>query len=513
VREYNYKRKLVTGLRRRSEAGRNTDALVEATFIKPVEDGLRSASTVVNPFAESPYSAFPFPQLIRGSSVTLLAGKTSLGLVDTSANIWTSSAIVTYDAYSPTQQKSIPAGGVWQFIDCFNTWFLLNGSCVVYKTHRVGMITSEADRVFVQDTVDVNTGCAFKGRVLFGGFNPDTYWTSAWQTIWNDYAATFGFNISRDMPVGENFVMWSSIGGGDVLNLFHADVAVDGYIGEDTRSNLFLDYYKRNEAGLLPIPYPGTIRVLKPLGNGVAVYSENGVGVLYPVIDPVPTFGFQPLLNIGIPDRGAVGGDDTVHAFVDTGGKLRTISADYKTELLDYGEYLTGFLGQDMAISYDRGDMEFYISGVNEGGDRLTYVLTKNGLGRSPQHVTSGFFAEGALLGVFKQERSTEVIMVTDVIDFELRDLKLITTVELGAEFSGAAWIAVDYRYSKTDPFTRSEWVLLNDEGFARVQKAGVEFRVCVKCSTYIGLKMDYINVRWGLAGKRIVRGIYAEQA
>ena len=513
MREYSYKRKLTTGLRRRAETGRNVDVLVESTFVKPVEEGLRSASAVVNPFASSQYSAFPFPQLIRGATVTLLVGRATLKEVDTSADIWTTTDIVTYDAYNPTVRKPIVPGGVWQFIDFFDTWLLLNGRCVVYKSHEVGMITGETDRVLVQDTVDVNTGCAFKGRVLFGGFNPDTYWTAEWKTIWNDYVAAFNFDVSRDMPVGENFVMWSSIGGGDALNLFHADLATSGHINEDTQTNLFLDYYKRNEAGLLPIPYPGTLQALKPHNKGVIVYGENGVGLLFPVTEPIPTFGFQPLLNIGISDRGAVGGDEEMQIFIDTGGKLRSIDANGKVELLDYSEYLAALLGQDMVISYDRSDTEFYISGRTEAGDKLTYVLTPKGLGKAPQHITSAFFAEGALLGVFVEESSTEVVMVTDIMDFEIRDLKLITTVELGAETNGDIWVAVDYRYSKSDAFVRSEWVLLNAEGFARVQKAGIEFRLCVKCSTYVGLKLDYVTVRWGLAGKRIVRGLYAEQA
>jgi len=515
---------LVNGLRPNSRHGRGSKYLTQCKFLKPEEWGLRPCETVVNPFTDEQFSTWPFAQIIRGNEVTLLATATSLKTVTEASPNWTlSSAITTYDLNDPPTAKSITGSDVWQMADFYDSWMLFNGTSVVVKTNKEGMF-GETNQVFVQNAIAVQTGCEFHGRLIMAGFNPATYFSSDWESIWDEWLGRMPFAVDTALDdVNSNFVMWTTIGGGDILNLFLPKLAVEGVIQEDVRAvddGMFLDLWRRNEAGFMPMPWQGTVYIVKPLGNGFMAYGEDGIAYLPSVTNPYPTFGLRKLAPFGIAGRGCVGGDEATHLFMDTSGVLWRISAsDLSLRKLGYEEFFDDIVDQTVVITYNQSENEFIISGEDSSNNILSYILTEKGLGQSPQQVTSAFPLEGSLLGVFDTDASTIPIIVTDVIDFGYRDLKTITTVELGievyydADTPTTTHVAVDYRYNKDASWTRSTWVLVNDMGYARVQATAIEFRLAIKCSRYADMKLDYANIRWQASGKRTVRGLRADTA
>ncbi len=522
MQEYNLpiQKTLVNGLRPDSRYGRGLDFLTQCKFLKPGEWGLRPCADVSSPFASDPFGSWPFPQIIRGKAITLLASATTIKIVTEASPNWTlSDDITTYDLNDSGTAKSITGSGIWHMADFYDTWMLFNGTSVVVKTNKEGMF-GETNKVFTQNTIAMQTGCGFRGRAIMGGFSPATYFGESWDALWDEWIikAPFAIDIALD-DVDTNFVMWTTIGGGDLLNIFLPKMAVEGVIKEDVRTvedGMFLELYRRNEAGFMPMPWQGTVLVVKPLGNGVMVYGEDGIGYLPQVSEPYSTFGLHKLGAFGIAGRGCVGGDETTHVFLDTAGVFWKISAgDLSLQKLGYEEFFDDIIDQDVVISFNQRDNDYIISGEDSESAALSFVLTSKGLGQSPQQVTSAYTVEGALLGVYSTNASTIPIVVTDVLDFGYRDLKTITTIELGIEVATDALthVAVDYRYNKDSGWTRSTWVLLNDIGFARVQATAIEFRIAVKCSAFASMKLDYINVKWQSSGRRTVRGLSVSEA
>ncbi len=509
---------LTSGLRPYSDFGRGMNFLTQCTFLRPRPWGLRPCVAVSNPFVADQFGTWPFAQIMRGSEVTLLLTATTIKTVTEASPNWTlSAAITTYDLNDPTTGKSITGSDVWHMADFHDSWILFNGTSMVIKTNKEGMF-GETNNVFVQNTIAVKTGCAFRGRLIMAGFNPSSYFGADWDSIWNEWLDQLPYAIDTTLDdVDDNFVMWTTIGGGDILNLFLPQMAVNGVIKEDIRtidSGVFLDLWRRNEAGFMPMPWQGTVHVVKPLGNGVMVYGEDGIGYMPSVTNPYPTFGLRKLAPFGIAGRGCVGGDETFHVFMDSSGVLWKITAEnFSLQKLGYEEFFDDIVDQTVVITYDQSENEFTISGEDGSSNALSYILTESGLGRSPYQVTSAFPLEGSLLGVSKTNASTVPIIVSDALDFGYRDLKTITTVELGIEVGTdvTTHVAVYYRYNKDSAWVLSTLVLLNNVGFARVQATAIEFRLAIKCSSYIGMKIDYANVRWQASGKRTIRGLQTE--
>ncbi len=511
---------LTNGLRPYSEFGRGMDYLTQCKFLRPKKWGLRPCVTVDNPFAADQFGSWPFPQILRGSEVTLLAAATSIKTVTEASPDWTlSSAITTYDLADPSTEKAITGSDVWHMADFHDSWMLFNGTSVVIKTNKEGMF-GETNKVFVQNVIAVQTGCDFRGRLIMGGFNPASYFSTEWDSVWAEWLDRLPYAIDTTLnDVNSNFVMWTTIGGGDMLNLFLPELAVNGVIKEDVRTintGMFLDLWKQNQAGFMPMPWQGTVYVVKPLGNGVMVYGKDGIAYLPHVTEPHPTFGLRKLAPFGIAGRGCVGGNESVHVLMDSSGVLWKIKAgEYGLQKLGYEKFFDDIVDQDVVITYDQSEDDFIISGEDSSSNALSYILTDEGLGRSPQQVTSAFPLEGALLGVSSTDASTVPIVVTDTLDFGYRDLKTITTIELGIEVTTdvTTHVAVYYRYNKDAAWVLSTWILVNNVGFARVQATAIEFRLAIKCSNYASLKLDYANIRWQSSGKRTIRGLRAEEA
>lgn len=385
---------LANGLRPSPRLGVNVPYLQDCMNMKPTVEGLVPYEKVQTPFAAGPAIDFPFPQLFKGKGVTLLANKTTIFTVTEGAPWTVSGDILTVGA--------IVAGGPWHFLDLFDSWLLFNGSSTVYCSN-IHELEGGAAAIVGTAAPLVQTGCYLNGRAFMGGFVAGgavagsifnhASWT-ALVTSWN--ADLPGSMVDIVPDIGQNFVMWSSIGGGDALWIFRPAWSTT----IRTAGPRIFEHLKKNELGWMPMPWQGKVLAMKPLGNAVIVYGEDGISALIQTLEPIPTFGLKHLLDIGVVGRGAVGGTSREHVFIDGANYLWKIGTDLVPKRLNYQEFFTSMTAAKIVVSHDQEDDEYYISdGI------YSRILTSKGLGIMNQVITSIVVAEGALLGVEKDSQ------------------------------------------------------------------------------------------------------------
>jgi len=399
---------LINGLRPSSRLGINTPYLQDCMNMKPTVEGLVPYEKVQTPFAADPTMEFPFPQLFKGKGVTLLVDKTKLYTVTEASPNWTTDEITLTSG-------SIVAGGAWHFLDLFDSWLLFNGSSTIYQTNIHGLEGGDAAIVGTAAPL-VQTGCYLNGRSFMGGFvdgvgTGSIFNDAAWTALVASWNADLPAAMADIIPnIGQNFVMWSSIGGGDALWIFRPTWATT----IRTAGPRIFEHLKKNELGWMPMPWQGAVHVVKPLGNAVVVYGVDGISALVQTVEPIPTFGLKHLLDIGVAGRGAVGGTNREHVFIDEAGYIWKIGVDLVPKRLNYQEFITSMTPASIVVSHDQEDDEYYIS-----DGTYSRILTSKGLGIMDQVVTSIVATEGALLGVKgdSQENTSNCINGTQAYD------------------------------------------------------------------------------------------------
>jgi hypothetical protein len=262
---------------------------------------------------------------------------------------------------------------------------------------------------------------------------------------------------------------------------------------------------KSNESGYYSVPWDGEVFRIKRLGNSAIVYGDNGILVMTPVSSPAPTYRFTPIASYGIAGRGAVGGDESRHVFVDEKGYLRQLTADYKITNLDYSEFFAPLLGTTIGIEFNSEQDEYYIS-----NNVRSFLLTQKGLTEIPYVLAGGEVFDGEFVSVFRTDSTAYRTIVSNPFDMALRSGKTIVQVAVGTSTPRQTQIAIDWRNDISSSFTRSPFFVLNDEGIADCPVAGVEFRLVVR--TPIAYTPDLNGramVNWKLTDKRTIRGVY----
>lgn len=517
------------GIRTDHRAPINTEVLVDLLNVKSDEMGLFTLETIVDRFADRVDLTWPFPQLIHGRGTTLLFDKTSLKEVDTSVDKWTLTSVTTYDAFEFQTQKAIKSGSQWHFADFFGTWFAFNGSCVLFRWNISQLIPNvNTDVVFVADAqagleqVSIQTGCDLRGRLLMGGFEADKFWTSAWETLWSAWESDLPSNFTSSREFDTNYVLWSSIGGGDALFYFYADLAMYGMFGvtrsananslgvfsaghHDTGRPLWFDYLRRNDLGWMPMPWQGTVQKLAALSKAAMVYGTGGVSALPLHTEPVSTLGLVDFKGLpGIASRGAAGGSESRQVWVDLGGDVWTIDNQLQPQRLGYRELFKDriSLGDEINVSYDPKLDEFYI-----GLDDRTYLLTRHGMSRLGKLVTSVARINKELVGVAKATGESGFMCETGLMDMKSRAFKTITTVTVGASAKVNVYISVFYRHEKSAPWRQTMWFPCSNEGVAYPNISGTDFRIAVRSSDTT-IDLDYITITYQTPDKRASRSI-----
>jgi len=503
------------GLRPDYRVVRNGAGLVDLFNAETSDEGLSTFSAVDNPFDISLLDAYglaldwPFPQLFRGRSCTLLVGKNSLFFVNESD--WSLTPITTYNAYALDTELTMAIGEPWQFLDMGKAWMLMNNTGTVFVPGYQEMF-GHSQKVLTQATIGIRTGCYFKGRAILGGFNPTSFWHDHWSAFWKDWGGRRELGIVPPLEITENMVWWSTIGGGDVFSFIYPDLNIQGMLeDEDVNSvekPIIFDLLLRNECGLMPIAF-GAVRCVKPLGNAVIVYSDNGVSALIPAIEPVPTMGLVNLSDIGIYSGLSISGDDRQHVWLDNGGSLWAMGQDLKPTLLGYREVLLPFIGDEVIASYspeDKGKW-FFSNGFR------TFLYKNTGMSEVDQIVTSCGYAAGGTVGFCSEAGSVDpaFVLVTQDIDFGIRGIKHIHSVELSCAATSNLYVSIYYRYNKAEEvWKQTAWRRVNKEGWAVMACSGVDFRIGIRGEDFREVEPpDYMTIKWGVPDKRNIRGQY----
>lgn len=273
-----------------------------------------------------------------------------------------------------------------------------------------------------------------------------------------------------------NFVAWSKIG--------EATTVID----------------RTNQAGYAPMEWPGWAFVAKQLEDMIVVYGDNGITLMYPVNDPIPTFGFRTISRVGLLGSRSVAGTDFMHYFITSLGDLWKITKK-GPELLGFKEFLHPLASP--VLSYDELEDRLFIA------DGVTGYVYDDGLGGGYATLSS---VSAGLYGSADTLAGIPCSIMTDTVDLGHRGIKLVTFVELGTDSTENLYVAVDFRYSKAETWRTSAWAVVNPEGVAFVNVAGVEFRIRIKQTVYDEIRLDYINVRHKRTDKRFLRGPLYEQ-
>ena len=505
---------LVQGLRRDERQMRNNGFLYNAYNVKSTQFGLRP---YVPPTSISGLSTtnYPFPQIFNAKSGLMLFGQSSVSKIDSLSPL-TTTQHQTYDHKNFVITKNIEPAGVWHFVDLDSAYYAFNSVSTVYRTN-VPQMRNFTPRTLVQSDIRINTGCEFRGRVVTGGFTGSEVWNNDWKTMfesWEDeLATTFTFDTN---DIGKNWVLWSSIGGGDFpLWLIHPEYAVFGFVDDNEEHgfeyhidrSMLMDRIKRNEFGWMPMPWDGEVLVVKPLRNAVMVYGQDGIAALVPgKASEADTFGLVHMSSYGIPTRSCVGGNLDRHVFFDQKGVMWTINSDLQIQRLGYQEFFKDDVGLEMSIVHDKNYDEFHITLPND-----SFILTNSGLTRHSAQVITGFDYRNQFTGVVVPEliEEKEVQIVTGITDLGVRGIKRINSLNLSLYDTGDVNVAVDYRFDHSDSFSRTPFVPVNKEGNAVVKASGVDFRFVVESSARENFELDYIQVKWQASDKRNIRGVY----
>ena len=256
----------------------------------------------------------------------------------------------------------------------------------------------------------------------------------------------------------------------------------------------FLDFTidQSNVAGERSVDWKGWVYAIKKLGNRVIVYGQNGVSI-FKASDVY--YGMETIYRIGLAGKGAVAGDDSVHFFVDTYGRLFRL--DDKLVKLDYSEFLS--LMNEPVLSYDKVNDLLYIC---DGIVGYVYGVKTGSLGQGPVNIT----------GIDSQSGDTYVVspsaivtpkfeICTDIYDFGSRKLKTIDIIEVGSNLTDDLHASVDYRVSYRDNFTQIGWFLVNPDGKAFPKCYGVEFRFRLKSFIREYFELDYLRIKGNIHG------------
>lgn len=497
---------LMTGLRPSSRGSRYTQHLYEATNVQLDDFGLQGYSAVTQAIDPAPTISFPFPQLFRFKRRTFLLEQTAINSVDEVSFPWSSNSLTTYDPDTPANTKAITGSGVWHGADFGDSYFFTNGTSVVFLL-GVEKLHGNSEKVFVQNSVTVNTLCTHKGRLVAAGFDSSNFWNSTFDSIFSTWRSALTESADFQFPVdeiGEAWLFYSSIGGGDFLPWLFYPSGYSYDIGPD--AGKLLEAFEENHVGFLPMPYQGIVQVVKPLGDHLIAYGEDGIAAFTPFANQYAVgYGLSRHLKVGVDGRSAVGGDDERHFFIDKSGSLWTVGGDLSFQQLGYEEFFFPYLGGDMAIvSSDKEDRTYFSDGTDH------YLWKNGGLTKHDQALTSVVFQEGGEVGVVDSLSGSEALVTTGVLDMNIAGLKTLTWVELGYEDGGTVSVALDYRYGQ-NAFARSDFVEINEDGFARLQITAREFRIVVKATDHENFELDYIQYAWQPTDKRTIRGPYGE--
>ena len=352
--------------RRTGIARANSVYLTQVEGLRSGQYGLEGAPLYTDPFNGLVSVDWPFPQLWNGEEDTLLLGKTSVKRVTKAAGQWTLTNLTTYNTNSPSSTLAIPSGGVWHTVDLGDTWYMFNGSCILFRT-GLEQLKGSSEKVWVNSSVTIKTGCTHKGRVVIGGLSSSNLFSGQLislvmkqlqASVKDDFTTTYS-------SIDSNYVLWSSIGGGDFPLWLILPLNTPTEFAPTL--DRLVESMKRGEWGFSRCTFQGEVLVVKELGNHFIAYGKDGITAFTFTPgggDIPPTYGRRHIGDIGLYDRGSVSWGPNLHVFLDKSGSLWSLSEDLQISRLDYREYFTKSIeaGEEFVGTYDPHFGDHYLS-------------------------------------------------------------------------------------------------------------------------------------------------------
>ena len=530
---------LSAGIRPTADYVMQNPALLSAMDARVSPYGLLQPNKVENPFATEPKEAsYPWPQLLRGRPYHILAYEDALYRVDSTWNSfgessdflnWSQAQIQAMDMTDESIPLELPTGTdePWHFADFGASWFLFKPDVTVFKANLSGWRAEGDDPIRAQTRVTIGTGCAHKGRLITAGFDKDNVFDSAaWLTLWNQYyGESPEVNPIATLPnqIDKNYVMWSTIGGGDTLALFYPEMFIEGsrslypdYIPGVLDEPLYLQFLKRNEMGWMPMESDGEVYKVMSLGEDVAVYTEDAV---YLLIQSGITFGLRKMLNVGVLSRSAVGGTQNVHTFIDVEGGLWRWTAGGDPVCLGFKQMFNAanVYYQPVCVSVDERNNDTYINTSTFCG-----LLSPSGmstLAKTAPRFSEGFYQDGSMMMVGEDttvDDGANIYFATQKNDLQRAGSKKVTLVEVVGHFPSDAVFTLSVQSEAIDGSILVKVITQEGSTLFRVDLAGMNFIFILQVAI-VDKTVDYnitnLLVTYQADDNRFVRGTYVRTA
>lgn len=480
--------------------------LEECLNMKPDLGGLIKYEAPTDPFSGGQTVDFPFPQFFKGKELTLLFDKVTLHELGTGSIPWSKTSVSLNSPSLPSSTSSITQDGIWHFIDLGPAFYAFNGTSTVFRTGLDRLESSATTTTFVTDSVTITTGCEHKGRIYIGGLDKDNLWNTLWTEIfsqWEEEASLEEIDLVTNGP-DLNWVMWSSIGGGD-FPLWLMYPQGFGQLELGPRKEFVLERIRKNELGWMPMTYQGQVQVLKPLGDNVIAYGADGISALLPRGAEI---GYTKIADFGVLGRGAVGGDSTGHIFVSQDGELWSLSPSLEIRRIGYKEWLGSFSAASTILAFNPVWKEHYISDAEEA-----FVFRPEiGLSEVQDRFTSLTYLDGVIYGLASSGTSTDIRVLTGAYDNDRQALKYIHDIQVQYQDITDVTIELLFRYNSTGSFDSLGPTAINPEGIVTFTCTALEFKIRLRGTPGTNPRIDRLEVRWSLVDKRAVRGLFGTE-
>jgi hypothetical protein len=438
----------------------NSQFLYECLGFRCGKGGLEPQKILTNPIPSiyDLYYSWPFPQFISGELYRILVVRDLTGgrdlVYSVSEDCQTLVLIATlpYDTYG--------MGGLMEVADFGEYVFMTNGVVAI-----IWNPATLAWQAFVS-TANIplmTTVCNLKGQAIGGGV----------KSVWYD--------------CDETFYAWSKIG-------------YMSFIPDED-----------NEAGYRRCPYGGTVYHTRRIGDYVIGYSSKGLVRISPVNSPAATYGFDEIGDIGLINQGAVNGNLQRHIFVGEDYILREValhgdlSKQYNVLELGYQQYMKQLAGEDIIVTYEPSDQNFYI-----GNSQKTFLLSPIGLTEVMQHPSAVWRCNNNSYMLPDTLDADKPLICSEPFDMGYKGQKTVFVIESDAFSNTGGEVSVDYANDlvnwKTTAFTP-----INNMGIGTLIAAGNNFRFRLRFTSIDEeARIGYIRARYKMTDLRGIRGVYA---
>ena len=503
--EYSLKKALQSGLPSESwQAVKNQPFLSSCTNFLVRREGLAALPTMTQPTSatkSSQATSWPFYQTIPIKAALVEMDDTAIySLTPGYTYPLTVSGYTIYDAYDTSTPKGITTGGgMWHAADFEESYFLFNNENVVMKTGYSG-------NLLVANDIQITTGCAHRGRLVYGGFDPSAFWKQEWQDIFNAWKENTLTTFSDIAGLESNFVMWSNIGM-DALLLFYTALYMTGHLSESPNSPgedpYFLNMMRRGDMGFMALPVRGTVRALYPLGDDkVVAYCDDGVVLLTAYASPVPTYGARRLSCPGVYGRSAVVGSKHIHYFISPDQELWTITEE-GVHRLGYRTQLETTNTTVYTMSLHPETFDLYISSYNSDAAYNVIYTPGQGMSRTNIPVCAIVSTEAGTAFRTYTASSSSRSVASLVLDFNSSGLKKVRDIEVLYSQTGtdAITLSLSWRMDSTASMS-SRAMTLTSRGTADFNVDAKEFQVVVSSSNTT-LSIQDIIIHYAAIDKR----------